>query len=278
MKKPEKYKIVLQEILKTKEFDKLEPFTDLSECSKFTDCERELLGMLFVMQGEEQFTKGDNKALESFKIANQIVPNNPLVLNRQASVLAKQEKNVFCLKLACKIFQTVVEIKPDYFDPWYGWGNALITLGGYTQQNSYLHKALDKFAEAGKLTDKVSSTKIGSLYYDQGLCWYLIGVLSGEPSDFINAVQRFQLAVKSGVNTCNFWNDYGNSLVEIALLINKSEHICEAIEMYWNAIKHTPSSSDGWMNLATALQLLYQNQPQETYFTLSDESFSQASK
>lgn len=240
--------------------------------------ERELLASLFVMQGEKHLDVGDSKVLESFKLANDVAPNCPIVMYRQALAFAKQNQNAFCLRAASKVFEKVLEAKPNFFDARHGWANAQVLLGECISEMDPFHQALHLFSTTEGLADKVSSTKLAAFYRDWGVCWHSLGKLSGEAYDFRKSLEVFHKASKYGQNASQFWIDYGNSVMELSALVGKPEILLEAVELYWKAVKLAPHHSKGWMNLATSLQLIYQYQPQESYFTLADESFDQVAK
>lgn len=278
MKKSKPRKKVLEEILTSKNFDRLSCFSDQNQWPTMTSDERELLGLLFVMQGEKQLTEGNNEVLDSFKLANQVAPNCPLIMYRQALAFAKQHQNVYCLKAACRVFEKVTEVKPDFFDAWHCWGNALVLLGLISNEEGDFQKGLEKFLLAEEIIDKVSKHKSAHFYRDWGVLWYHFGKFSGEAFDFRSSIKMFVKAAKKGLSTHDFWNDYGNCLVEISSLLNKPELIVEAVKTYWKAIKIKPEFYKGWMNLASSLKTLYERQPLETYYTLANESFDQAAK
>lgn len=278
MKKSESCKKILEKILANQEFDRLESFADSKKWESLSEDERELLSLLFVMRGEKQLLEGDNKIFESYRYANLITPNNPSLLYRQAIAFSNQSNNQLCLETACKIFETVTELQPDFFDAWHGWANALAHVGSMNQDSGTLLMALKKYSKAESLADKVETIKLTNLYRDQGLCWHFSGTISGEPQDFRNAIGLYQKAARLGLNNSFFWNDYGNAINEIAQLVNKPALIHEAVEMYWKSIKLSSSNFAGWYNLAASLKVLYQIDPREVYYKLANQSFEEVTK
>jgi tetratricopeptide (TPR) repeat protein len=278
MKKSKDYKKILEEIYSSHAFERLDSFTDSKEWEYLNDEERELLSLLFVMQGEKQLIEGNNQVLESFRIANVISPNNSRILYRQGLAFSNQSQNLFCLKTACKIYESTLELQPDYFEAWHGLANSLVLIGTLNHDSLCLGEAINKYKQAEKFSDKIGTQKLAGFYRDLGLCWYSSGKLSGEPQDFRQALTLYQKCARLGLNTSFFWNDYGNAINEIAQLVNKPKLMIEAVEMYWKSIKLTPHYHPGWYNLATSLKVLYQIQPQEAYYAFANESFEQVSK
>lgn len=259
-------------------FDQLEPFIDSKEWEPLNEEERELLSLLFVMQGEKQLSQGDNQVLESFRIANGVSPNNPRIMYRQGIAFSNQGNNLFCLKTACRIFETAIGFKENYFEAWHGLANTLVLIGTVNHDLSVLSDALDKYKQAALHADQVGALKLACFYRDMGLCWYSSGKLSGEPHDFRQSLSMYQKSFRLGLNTHSFWNDYGNAICELFPLINRPKMLIEAVEMYWKAIKLQPDYFIGWYNLASSLKILYQLHPQEAYFVFASESFDQAAK
>jgi len=272
------YKKIFQEMLKERNFAQLISFHDPSRWETLNSDERELLSLLFVTQGEKQLSEGDAKVLESFRLANSIAPDNAKVLCKQGLIFCNLTQNPFYLKTACKFFETSVAVEPDFFDAWHGWANCLVRLGLSNRSFQTFNDALDKFATAKKLSPAVTELRISAYYRDLGFCWYAFGKLSGEPHDFKKAVQFYQKALRLGMCSSEFWNDYGNALHELAHLAGKTELIAESVEKYWMSIKQSPSYYPGWHNMATSLTILYQSHPQDAYFSLACDSFDRAIK
>ncbi len=106
--------------------------------------------------------------------------------------------------------------------------------------------------------------------------WYYLGKESGEACDFKYSIQKFKLAEEYKLNTSDFWNDYGNSLFELSILINKKEIFSEAIGCYSKVVKIDPKFYQGWMNLGICLQSCCYIDPTEKLFNLACEIFKEA--
>lgn len=265
-------------MLATQNLEHLTVFEDSSQWNEMPMDERELLGLLYVMQGEKQLTEGDNKVLDSFKLANLAAPNCPHIMYRQALAFAKETHNLYCLKAAGKIFQRTVEIKPDFFDAWHGWANTSALLAMHSNVEEDYTSALDKFAKAEELIDCSSKSMQAGLYRDWGVLWFHYGKFSGEAIDFRHALKCYKKAVSFGLNTFDLWNDYGNCLTEIASLLKKPDLILESVNMYWRSVRIKQDFFEGWLNMAVALKVVYELQPNESYYKLANEGFEQASK
>ena len=265
-------------MLESQNFEYLDVFDDSTKWEEMPTDERELLGLLYVMQGEKQLIEGNNKVLDSFKLANLAAPNCPHIMYRQALAFAKETHNIYCLKAAAKIFQRTIEVKHDFFDAWHGWANASALLAMHTNTDSDFVFALDKFNTADQLIDQASKETKAFFYRDWGVLWFHYGKCSGEAVDFRNALKYYKKAVASGANTYDLWNDYGNCLAEIATLLKKPDLILESVNMYWRSVRLKKDFYEGWMNMAAALKVVYELQPIENYYKLAVDAFEQASK
>lgn len=269
---------VLNEILTTQNFEKLEPLTCPEAWTTLEGQDKELLALLVVMHGEKLLEVGDKAVLEKFQLANKIAPDCPLVLYRQALAFSRQIHNLLCLKLAVKIFENVVHIYPGYFDAWHDWAKTLVAMGSLEQDSAYFEEAMRIFSDADKHLDAQSQEKAATFHHNYALALYFMGRLSGEPLDIKHAIQKLQQAARCGLHSPEFLCDLGNAYMELSQLVNKPEMVIDAAEKYWKSIKLSPTYLEGWVNLASSLQTLYQLSPQDAYFVLANESFEQAAQ
>lgn len=268
----------LQEILVTQEFTRLDPFRDKTTWREMTSDERELLGLLLVMQGEKELIKGNEQVLESFKLAAKVSPKNPVILFRQAMAFASQEHNIYCMTSACRLFEKIVKIEPTFFEAWFNWGNVLIKLGVFSNEMRYFEEADHCFKKAETHSTHKNAPLIAALYRHWGVAWYYSGKLSGEAGDFKTALSKYQKAVSLGMETEQLWNDQGNALVELSLLINQHQYLLEAVEYYWKSTKINPNFYEGWLNLALCCQRMFLISNMDSYFNLSIDCYESASK
>lgn len=265
-------------MLKSKNFEQLDVFQDSSQWEKMQADERELLGLLYVMQGEKQLSKGDNKVLDSFRRANLVAPNCPRIMYRQAVAFAGETHNLYCLKAAKKIFYRVISLQTGSFDSWYGLANTCSLLAMHSNIEKNYLEAQKAFEKAEELAHFQPKEILAALYRDWGVLWFHYGKFSGEAIDFRNGAKCYKKAVSMGMKTSDLWNDYGNCLTELASLLRKPDLILESINMYWRAVRLKEDFFEGWMNLSAALKVVYEIQPIEAYYKLANEGFERASK
>lgn len=268
----------LEEILATEEFDRLHPFKEGSSWLTMTEQERELLATLFVTQGTKQLKKGDTKALESFDLAVKIAPSSPTIHYKQAVAYSSQHNNIRCLNAAHRSLQTCIALNPQYLEAWCAWGSTLVRIGLFHGDSRYFEEADEKFLEADKLAVDASSQKRAECYWQWGFSWYCHGKQGGEAHDYRIAIEKYRKSAEWGLQHPDFWNHYGDTIAELAILIGRKELFIEAMERYRNAVKLAPDQYRGWLNLACSCQRIFEYNRDEVYFNFANESFMRAAE
>lgn len=269
----------LNDILAGGAFDRLKPFKEAARWTSMTPKERSLLGILFAAEGEQQLRNGDSQALESFDLSCRVAPEDPAVLYRQALAYATQESNIRCLAAACRALQAAVRLSPRFCEAWYGWACTLVRMGLFHGESAYFQDANEKFEAAKACSESVDSAKRFDLHWHWGLCWYYLGKLSGEAHDFYSSVEKYRQALEQGESQSpGFWDDYGNAVTELALLLGRFELFVEVITFYRNAVKLSPDYFDGWYHLACNYLRIYQCTREEACFNLANECFARTAE
>lgn len=263
-------------ILETNSFEQLASYKEPMTWATMTKEERELLGILFVKQGEHQLNQGDSKVLESFEWATKVAPCSPLIYFKQALVYATQGQNIRCLKAADTALGKATDLDPAFFNAWHSWGNILVRIGAFYDDPIYYQQADEKFAEAERLRPQANLQVAGSLYWQWGICWYFLGKQSGEAVDFFHSLTKFRLAEEQGFENGEFHHDYGNILIDLGCLIGRETLFIEAVDHYEKAISLESSTCENWLNLACTYQRLYDFTTSRDYFYKADECFERA--
>lgn len=267
----------LQKILSTQEYHQLEGYHDPETWSVMSAEERELLGTLFVMQGQVQLKKGDKSALKSFDLAAKVAPGSPKVFFHKGVAYSSQHKNIRCLMSASGAFGKATKLKVDYFEAWSQWGHTLLLLGELKSDYNLLQKGLEKFEKAEKLLEGVDTGEVAKFYWHWGHCWYSLGKLSGEAIDIASALKMYAKANELGIEIAEYWNDYGNALAEQACLVGRDEVFIEVVELYLKAIDLNPEDFEAWLNLACCYSRIFEYECDESFFTKAHEAFENAS-
>src|SRR5262249_48820038 len=115
--------------------DSLEEFRDPSSWQKMGDSERELLGQLFVLQGEELLKKEDCAAIDLFEKAAQVAPESAKVsylIAKGLCALGKSDGEASDFHMALNKFQVAAskglnepEFWKDYGDTYKGLANLI---------------------------------------------------------------------------------------------------------------------------------------------------------
>lgn len=268
----------LQEIQSKGDFARLHSFKEEASWAAMTADERNLLGMLFVSQGESLLENGDSKVLESFELASLAAPQNPEVFYRQALAYAKQKQNARCLTAADKALQAALTLNPSFIDAWHAWGNILVCLGHFHTDTGYFYDAHQKFSSALICSQNSDKTLSSEFYWHWGQCWHALSRVSGEACDLNHALEKYKQAAAHISQNHDFWNDYGNAVTDLARLVNKNELLFEAIELYRNAILDSPEQHQGWFNLACNYKNLFDVTREKSYFECAHEAFANAAK
>lgn len=263
-------------ILASNDFEQLMPFVEPKAWDAMSLSERELLGLLFIKQGEWQFKCGDQKMAESLELAAKVAPQSAVIFFRQALVYAAQGQNSGSLTAAGKALQQAIKLDPAFVKAWHSWGNVLVRLGVFYEELPYFYQADEKFAEAARLLGTGAESE-STLYWHWGLCWFHIGKQAGEASDFFRALAKFRLAAKAGEDSAEFNLDFGNLLVDMGFLMkDNKDFFLDAIDRYHRYTELEPEQAAGWLNLACTYQRLYDITGQSDDFQAAGHCFLKA--
>jgi tetratricopeptide (TPR) repeat protein len=282
---------VLQDLIVTQNFEKLDEFSDLSFLSTLTDEERELLAKLYVLQAEDLLKRSSEPHLievakKSLSKAAELAPLNYKVWYQRGLAYAKGE-NEEALQEALYSLEVACQLDATFFDGWYAMANVLCRLGVLKDDDSMLYDAEAKFVKAESYFDKERG---GEFYWHRGLVMYVIARRSGEPNEFNQAINYYKRAFELGLSKESYFNDYANALVECASLLNRDEWIFEAIELYLSSLP--PSIEDfeqlaqdkakeyavRYFNLAGCYYYLFRSRLEMSYFLLGNEYFEKAAR
>lgn len=252
------YRKTLQKFRETEDFEQLRKFCDPCVWEVLELEDRDSLAQIFVEWGDMLLQKGEKEALEIFKMSKEIAPwNNDVLFSLGILWLnyAKEPLNPKGLQEAEKNFEKLVELEPNNFKAWLSLGNTLMYLGVVHQQSKYFHSAIEKYRRAHSLSEE-GKEKI-QLFWDWGRCYYFLGKHSGEALDFFEAVKQFKKVKETDVPSPLFWNDYGNTMVEMACLINRVEMFEQGLVFYERCFQEQPDYFEACLNAACTAQRLF---------------------
>lgn len=277
MKKDLSLQKKINEIILSQDIQNLEIFEDSTFWEKISKEEREKLSFLFIKRGEIQLQNGQGKGIDSLSLAERLAPFSHEIFYKKGLVLSNQSENVPCLNLACQAFMAAVSLSPNFFEGYHEWGNALVKLGKIHGESNFFHEASEKFQEAHRHFPLIAAGAHEDFYWNWGQCCHLQGKLSGEADDFNRALEQFENAMKAGVQSAEFWNDYGEAVSEFAFLLGRKESLFDAINFFQNSIKSSPDYFPAHLNLACVLEYIFEIYGDEKYYLTAHEAFEKAS-
>lgn len=269
-----------EQVLVTNAFEEINPYRTPDAWTTLSLDEKELLGLLLVKEGEELLKKGDSKVLENFQLASEVAAHSPRIFYRQGLVYATQDQNIRCLMAARQALEKAVQLDPKFSKAWHALGNILVRIGFFYDDAAYFQEADLIFLEVEKIFLENPSQCIHdeNFYWHWGVCWYFLGKNSEEAVDFYCALQKFRKAAEDGYEHPEFFNDFGNALVELGCLLNRKDLFYEALHFYRKCVGMQPDKIEGWVNLACIYHRLYDLSGNHEFLLLSEEAFEKSAE
>lgn len=272
-------------IKNSKSYEGLKELIDPSKIALMPADEVDLLVQLLVLQGAEQLARGDKAVIETFEKAAKISANAPYILYKQGLIYAHYPSNARCLLLAHQSFTKACQQDPAFFEAFYEDAKVLFQMGLFESDAHHITQADLRFESAFALLEKAQSTSplaeddtLIDFYWRWGCCLSKLGALSGEPLDFHKAVEKFQIVEASGLKNAVFYNDYGNTLAFIGMLLSNKSYYLEALKRFGCAIKESPNDFNGWFHQACCLQHLSALSMDLEMLQVADNSFAKAAQ
>lgn len=267
----------LEEILCMKSYGELSSFSDPEKWKEMSKPERELLSNLFIMHSNELALKGSQDAIRCLRLAAKAAPTSAHVFFKIGEAYVGMGQNPKILKAACRSFAKAVTLNPDYYEAWAAYALTETLCGEISQDVDGLLQADGKYQKAYDLILQKEQVNPSSLCWRWGGLWYRIARISGEPSDYHEAIKKFSLAKSSGVDEPDFLNDFGNLVAEQASLTGSVELFMKAAAEYEECILKNPKHSSAYLNLGCANMRLFEATGEIDYFTKGDQAFRVAS-
>lgn len=268
---------MLEEMLSLGRYSGLSSFSDPKLWKELTCRERELLGSLFLMQGNKFASEGNVEAINCFRLAAKAAPSSPQVFYKIGEAFVGMGENPKILRKACRYFAKAVNLNPDYFEAWAAYAQTETRFGEMNKDIANFINADSKYQKAYDLLVGREANP-GVLCWKWGGLWYRIAKLSGEPSDLHKAIQKFTLAKETALEDPSFLNDFGNILAEQAILIGSFELFEKAAREYEECIKKNPQHAPAYLNLGCASMRLFDSTGDLIYFQKGDEAFRASSE
>lgn len=255
---------VFEGILSSQCFELLKEYSDDAAWTQLNPEERELLAQLFLLSAEKVplTEEGEQKkhAKEAYQAACRLSPMSARSWYRLGAFLALSEDKEE-LEESLHALQRAVNIESRFFDAQYALGSVSLRVAILNSEEGLLEAADEAFSAAAKLVDEGSLP--ADFYWHWGIVWTVIAKQSTEPCDLKKAVFHFAKAKELGCSRPDFFNDYANILVELALIISNDELIAQATTLYTMALEASKDSSDKekavrFFNLGCCYQHLFE--------------------
>ena len=219
MKKKNTWSQRYREILTNQSFDELEPYRNIKRLGPMSSDDKEILARLFVAQGANQLVNGDERAQESFGLAEQVAPKSAQVFYEIGCVFCRFPKNLPTLLAACDAFERATQLKPLEAKSWKGWADALVAIGELEEDQAAFEKAQRFYQKAETLIPEGEGGERANLFHKWGKLWAIQGAESGEAVDLHNALDCFRRAEALGLNIPTYWNDYAGVMRRLSHLM-----------------------------------------------------------
>jgi len=274
------YLPLLEEITRTERFDRLAPLEDRASWSRMTPRERRLLGQLFVRRGGHYLSEGQEGVVESFQLAEELVPGDAEIFFGQGSWWLKhalEGGEVGPLFLAAENFRKATELCEHHFDALYCWAQTLVRLGVSYGEADHFSDADRLYLRAEKILPDERQTR-AHFYSDWGLVWSLSGALSGEAFDFRLAISKYEEASSFGCRAAGFYVNYGLAFWRLAELIGDEALLKEARPLLALAVESEGCGEGPLLTYASLLGELYSRHGDERDFEEACDLYCRAAE
>lgn len=270
------YLPLLEQLSQSDSFAELDPLEDPSAWGGMTAKERRLLGLLFVRRGGHRLSRGENGVMESFHLAERLLPEDAEVYFGQGCWwlhYGNEKGEEQPLVRACSCFEKAIERDPNHFKAWCSWGRALLNLGVSYDESHYFAEADLKYVTAEKfLPEKLEEQ--GAFYAEWGFCWSQSARHSGEAFDYRIAIEKFEKADNVDFSQIDFWVEYGMAYRHLADLVGDPELMEESLPFLRRGAEEGEGRFEPLFCLATTLTALFLEFGDDSYFEEADDCFS----
>lgn len=257
MTKKDSHRKTLQEILESRSYDKLGPYLKEGVLQDLCDDSKRLLRDLLQAQGESLVDERNPAAIDVFKKAAEISPQDYVLFLTQGAVLAEAKDFPDFIPYAIDCFSKAAELKSDCFEVWFCWGRLVHHQAEEFEDEELGEAAQQLFMKASECT--VDDARLhADFFWAWGMVDGFLGRLHGEAVDFKKALVKFSTAAALGQNASNFWEHYGHTICELGSLVNNPESMFEGREHFQRSVEVDPENGSGWLSLAFCNQKLYE--------------------
>lgn len=252
----------------------LQQFLEPSSWSILEEQEKKMVAEAFLCWGEEQLAKEASEP-PSFIAATHLLPDDPYILMRQAVAYMRLTEESVLWKKALYLVQNSLELIPEEVLTRRLLGQIWERLGEKEEDLSLLEEAKKCYEEAAPFC-KEGSLDFRNNLWDQAKIAFVIGRLSGEASDFYNAIENYKKVEELGEHSLLFFIDFGHAYESLASLIKREELRLLALGYFQKAAFIGENHFEAQLQLAYYSQILYEDYHDEKHFLIASCAFDQA--
>jgi tetratricopeptide (TPR) repeat protein len=279
MENSDNYFPVLEEILKDRDFKRLEMFND-ELIEKLTSKEKTLFSFILVLQGEELIELSEVTALELFDRAVKHCSHLPEVHYHVGLVLFKsgqKRSSTSQLKIACQKFRYCLQLDPLHVHAAKQLGLCLAWYGFIAHEPKCFQDSEDCFESIEKTVISLSGNDPFHFYATWAAANYLHGRFSGEVVDYRKSCDKYQKALEFDKGYTQFWNEYGHSVLAMALLMGSEDLFLQAATLYELSVQESPKDYKSLFYLGTAYHELFDITAKEDHYIRALTAYEEAS-
>lgn len=240
--------------------------------------DRELLAGIFKELARKQLRERDLTFFETMELAGKAAPDSFRNYLEISEIFAEFHLSPKCQSLSAKALEKSLELNPIQPMIWCKWGEALLNLGQLTAEESYYYTAQEKILKALSFKRELCAEKRAYILWQLGRCYFLQGTVSGEALDLKKAIELYNTVSNVFHDNGKFWNDLGEALFDLTLLIGSDLGFFEVALIFVKAVSYSPDLFDASYNLAHCYHKLYESNHLEEYLTLALERYERASE
>ncbi len=230
-----------EKIVTSQSFELAPDFLHEKGWDQFLPEEQQLIVQFFLLAADSAMM--ENSALSftfeqiygCLKAACEIAPKSAKVWFRLGAYLHIQN-DASSLLIAISALEKSIAIDNCFFDAHYALASSLLQHGTLENSIDHIVRAVSAFSEGFRLLEEPTSCPPNFLWH-WGSALFFIGRDSGEPYDYVEAMNCYKRACELGASQIGLYEDYANCVIGFSLLTRRMEAIREvAIPLYQRAI------------------------------------------
>ncbi|MCK5126555.1 MAG: hypothetical protein KAR42_09890 [candidate division Zixibacteria bacterium] len=151
------------------------------------------------------------------------------------------------------------------------WGLALSDLFTATDEDKYLHEAIEKCKKAIEINDKNDSA-----YSNWGLALYHLFTATDGDKYLHEAIEKYKKATEINNKNDNAYSNWGTALSDLFTATDEDKYLHEALEKFEKATDINDKNDSAYTNWGVALDKLFTVTGEEEYLHESIKKFEKA--